>query len=57
METVVGENEPIETALKRFRRQCQKEGVIAEIRKREFYDKPSVCRKKKALAARRRRRR
>ncbi|MCR4783220.1 MAG: 30S ribosomal protein S21 [bacterium] len=57
METVVGENEPIETALKRFRRQCQKEGVIAEIRKREFYDKPSVRRKKKALAARRRRRR
>jgi len=54
METTVGENEPIETALKRFRRQCQKEGVLAEVKKREYYDKPS---KKKAIAARRRRRR
>ena len=52
-----GENEPIETALKRFRRQCQKEGVLAEVKKREYYDKPSVRRKKKAIAARRRRRR
>lgn len=57
METTVGENEPIETALKRFRRQCQKEGVLAEVKKREYYDKPSVRRKKKAIAARRRRRR
>ena len=55
METTVGENEPIETALKRFRRQCQKEGVLAEVKKREYYDKPSVRRKKKAIAARRRR--
>ena len=57
METTVGVNEPIETALKRFRRQCQKEGVLAEVKKREYYDKPSVRRKKKAIAARRRRRR
>ena len=57
METTVGENEPIETALKRFRRQFQKEGVLAEVKKREYYDKPSVRRKKKAIAARRRRRR
>ena len=57
METKVGEHEPIETALKRFRRQCQKEGVLAEVKKREYYDKPSVRRKKKAIAARRRRRR
>ncbi|MCR5661465.1 MAG: 30S ribosomal protein S21 [bacterium] len=57
METIVNEGEPIEVALKRFRRQCQKEGVLAEVKKREFYDKPSVRRKKKAIAARRRRRR
>lgn len=57
METQVNEGEPIETALKRFRRQCQKEGVLAEVKKREYYDKPSVRRKKKAIAARRRRHR
>ncbi|MBQ7503645.1 30S ribosomal protein S21 [bacterium] len=57
METQVNEGEPIDTALRRFRRQCQKEGVLAEVKKREYYDKPSVRRKKKAIAARRRRRR
>ncbi|MBQ7568314.1 30S ribosomal protein S21 [bacterium] len=57
METRVAAGEPIESALKRFRRQCQKEGVLAEVKKREYYDKPSVKRKKKAIAARRRRRR
>ena len=43
------------SACKRFRRQCQRDGVLAEIKKREFYEKPSVKRKKKMLAARRRR--
>ncbi len=57
METRVNQGETIENALKRFRRQCQKEGVLAEVKKREYYDKPSVKRKKKAIAARRRRRR
>jgi small subunit ribosomal protein S21 len=57
METRVIDGEPIDVALKRFRRQCQKEGVLAEVKKREYYDKPSVRRKKKAIAARRRRRR
>ena len=57
METRVIDGEPIDGALKRFRRQCQKEGVLAEVKKREYYDKPSVRRKKKAIAARRRRRR
>lgn len=50
----VRENESFESALKRFRRQCEKEGIISEIKKREHYDKPSVRRKKKALAARKR---
>jgi small subunit ribosomal protein S21 len=55
METRVDEGESIDSALKRFRRQCQRDGILAEIKKREFYEKPSVRRKKKMLAARRRR--
>ena len=50
----VGKNESLDTALKRFKRSCQKDGVIAEVRKREHYEKPSVKRKKKSEAARKR---
>jgi small subunit ribosomal protein S21 len=50
----VKENEPFEVALKRFKKQCEKAGILSEIRKREHYEKPSVKRKKKALAARKR---
>ncbi len=50
----VGENESLESALKRFKRKCAKAGVIQEIRKREHYEKPSIKRKKKAEAARKR---
>lgn len=50
----VGENETLESALKRFKRKCARAGVLAEIRKREHYEKPSVRRKKKAEAARKR---
>lgn len=53
METRVGENESLESALKRFRRQCQRDGVLAEIKKREHYEKPSAKRKKKEAARRR----
>ena len=49
-----GENESLESALKRFKRKCARSGVIAEVRKREHYEKPSVRRKKKAEAARKR---
>ena len=49
----VGENESLDNALKRFKRQCALSGVMSEVRKREHYDKPSVKRKKKAEAARR----
>lgn len=52
-EIKVGENESLENALKRFKRQCARAGVIAEVRKREHYEKPSVKRKKKSEAARR----
>lgn len=54
-EIKVGKNESLESALRRFKRQCQKSGVLAEARKREHYEKPSVRRKKKSEAARKRR--
>jgi small subunit ribosomal protein S21 len=50
----VKENESLDSALKRFKRQCAKSGVLAEVRKREHYEKPSVRRKKKSEAARKR---
>jgi small subunit ribosomal protein S21 len=53
-EVRIGENESFENALKRFKRQCARAGVLAEIRKREHYEKPSVRRKKKSEAARKR---
>ncbi len=48
----VKESESFETALKKFKKQCEREGILSEIKKREHYEKPSVKRKKKALAAR-----
>ncbi|NOY63921.1 MAG: 30S ribosomal protein S21 [Nitrospirae bacterium] len=48
----VKESESFEIALKRFKKQCEKEGILSEIKKREHYEKPSVKRKKKILAAR-----
>ena len=50
----IRENESFENALRRFKKQCEKTGIISEIRKREHYEKPSVKRKRKALAARKR---
>jgi small subunit ribosomal protein S21 len=50
----VKENETLDSALRRFKRQCAKSGVLAEVRKREHYEKPSVRRKKKSEAARKR---
>ncbi|MBE5746318.1 MAG: 30S ribosomal protein S21 [Clostridiales bacterium] len=50
----VGENESVESAIKRFKRKCQKDGIIGDLRKKEFYEKPSVKRKKKAENARKR---
>ena len=50
----VKENESLESALKRFKRQCARAGIVAEVRKREHYEKPSVKRKKKSEAARKR---
>ena len=54
-EVRVGENESLESALKRFKRKCARSGDLAEVRKREHYEKPSVKRRKKQEAARRKR--
>ena len=50
----IKDNESLESALRRFKKQCARAGVIAEVRKREAYEKPSVKRKKKSEAARKR---
>ena len=50
----VKDGESIEGALKRFKKATEKAGILSEIRKREHYEKPSVRKKKKALAARKR---
>ena len=53
-EVKVKENESLDSALRRFKRSCAKAGIMGEVRKREHYDKPSVRRKKKSEAARKR---
>ena len=50
----VGKTESLDSALRRFKRATQKAGVLSEVRKREHYEKPSVRRKKKSEAARKR---
>ncbi|MCH5162353.1 MAG: 30S ribosomal protein S21 [Clostridiales bacterium] len=50
----VGENESLDSALKRFKRKCQKDNILGDMRKKEYYEKPSVKRKKKEEAARKR---
>ena len=47
----VKENEPFDVALRRFKRSCEKAGVLSEVRRREFYEKPTAVRKRKAVAA------
>ncbi|MCG8672595.1 MAG: 30S ribosomal protein S21 [Gammaproteobacteria bacterium] len=47
----VKDNEPFDIALRRFKRSCEKAGVLAEVRRREFYEKPTQVRKRKAAAA------
>jgi len=54
-EIKVGKNETLDSALRRFKRQISRSGVLAEARKHEHYDKPSVKKKKKSEAARKRR--
>ena len=47
----IKENEPFDVALRRFRRSCEKAGILTEVRKREYYEKPTTVRKRKAAAA------
>ncbi len=47
----IKDNEPFEVALRRFKRSCEKAGVLAEVRRREFYEKPTAERKRKKAAA------
>ena len=53
----VKDNESLDSALRRFKRSCAKAGVIAEVRKREHYESPSVKRRKKSEAARKNKKR
>ena len=53
-EIKVRKGESLESALRRVKRSCQKAGVLSEVRKREHYEKPSVRRKLKSEAARKR---
>lgn len=53
-EVRVKEGESLDSALRRFKRQCARSGILTELRKREHYEKPSVKRKKKSEAARKR---
>lgn len=50
----IKDGDSFEAALKKFKKQCEKAGILSEIRKREAYEKPSVKRKRKAAAARKR---
>ncbi len=50
----VSGEESFENVIRRFKKQCEKAGILSEVRKRQFFEKPSVRRKKKALAARKR---
>lgn len=53
----VRDNETIDEALRRFKRECERDGIIQEIRRREYYESPSVRRKKKLAESRRKMRR
>lgn len=50
----VRDGESFESAIRRFKKQCEKTGILSEIRKYEHFEKPSVKRKKKSIAARKR---
>jgi len=49
----IQENEPFEVVLKRFKRKCMRDGIFSEVRKRRYYEKPSIKKRKKAEAAKR----
>ncbi|MDQ6694567.1 MAG: 30S ribosomal protein S21 [Chloroflexota bacterium] len=52
-DVIVGDNESFESALRRFNKKVQQDGILAEARRREYFEKPSVLRKRKEAARRR----
>ncbi|GGZ93794.1 30S ribosomal protein S21 [Ignatzschineria ureiclastica] len=50
----IRENEPFDVAMRRFRRSCEKAGIVSEVRAREYYEKPTTERKRKKAAAQKR---
>lgn len=50
----IKDGEDFNSALRRFKKQCERAGILSEMRKREYYEKPSVTRKRKAMLARKR---
>ncbi len=50
----IREGEAFEAAFRRFKKSCEKAGILSEVKKREHYEKPSIRRKKKSIAARKR---
>ena len=48
----VRDNEPLESALRRFKRKCERSGILSEVRRRRHFEKPSERKKRKAIAAR-----
>ncbi len=51
---IIRSGESFESALRRFKKKCERTGVLSEVKRREYYEKPSVKRKKKILAAKKR---
>ena len=52
--TRLRENESFEQALRRFKKSCEKSGILSEVKKREHYEKPGIRKKKKSISARKR---
>ena len=50
----IRENEAFEQAFRRFKKSCEKSGILSEVKKREHYEKPSIRKKKKSINARKR---
>ena len=51
---IIRDGESFEGAMRRFKKQCEKAGILSEVRKREHYEKPSIKRKRKMASARKR---
>ncbi|WP_343184074.1 30S ribosomal protein S21 [Buchnera aphidicola (Ceratovacuna keduensis)] len=47
----IRENEPFDIALRRFKRACEKAGILSEMRRREFYEKPTTIKKRAKASA------